>query len=188
MNQFSKRDKILAFTNDKDAMVRMEAQTAMVRMQGYEGLQFFDTLTYPLSEWHQLNLLHLLGSKPLTAETPVFNWLKSVNPTVIQFALKLIAEQHASEYEPQVLECLAHTADIVRREAILCLGQIPSATSSEVLKNQFNTEGNKNIRLSIINEFKRAGSVDDLSFLEELMLAEDKDIQLAAHKAVLSLQ
>jgi hypothetical protein len=188
MNQHAYIEKILAHTNHADPMVRMEAQTAMVRLKGYDGLQFFDSLSYPLSEWHQVNLLSLLANQPIIANEGIYHWLNSSNDSVVQFSLKLISEQHASEFHDDVIKSLNHTNQSVRREAILCLGQMPSGNAAAELTTRFATEPDKNIRICIINEFRNTGSDIDLPFLENLRHQCDLDIKLAANKTVLYLE
>lgn len=188
MNENRFIENIFSLTNNKDLMVRMEAQTAMVRMEGYKGLAFFESLTYPLSEWHQLNLLYLLANHPVTESEDVKNWLHSSNPSVVQFGLKLIAEQHASQFHQDVVTCLTHPGETVRKEAILCLGQLPSLEAAEELNQHYNSETDKNLRICIINEFQKTGSDIDLPFLESLQFTDDADINLAANKSVLYLK
>ncbi len=188
MNQHQYQQIISQLTNNHDHMVRMEAQIAMVRLDGYKGLHFFDNLTYPLTDWLQVNLLQLLANQPITVEMGIINWLHSGNVSVIQFSLKLIAEQHAIEFQDEVISCLNHESKLVRQEAVLCLGQMPSAEVAEELKARFIIERDINIRLCIINEFIKTGSGDDLPFLKKLFADEDVDIKLAANKTVLYLQ
>ena len=188
MNQHVNHEMIFDLTNDKDHMVRMEAQTAMVRLQGYHGLQFFNTLTYPLTEWHQVNILYLLANQPITENTGVVNWLNSPNASVVQFSLKLISEQHAIEFYDDVVKCLEHPDENVRKQAILCLGQIPSSAAATELNAHFKNEDNKNLRICIINEFIKIGAGEDISFLKDLQHADDVDIKLAANRTVLHLQ
>lgn len=188
MNYQQGKELIVTLTNDTDAMVRMEAQTGMVRLMGYKGLQFFDNLAYPLSEWHQLNLLILLAHQPITEEAGLYKFLNSPNVSVVQFALKLIAEQHAIELHDEVIKCLTHNSDVVRKEAVLCLGQLPSLAAAEALNRHYILEADKNIQRCIINEFQKTGSDLDLPFLQPLQLTEDVDINLAAKKTVLYLQ
>lgn len=188
MNQQVNSDRLFKLTNDKGPMVRMEAQTAMVRLRGYKGLQFFDNLTYPLSEWHQLNLLYLLGNQPIVAENGIFNWLQSSNATVVEFSLKLIAEQHAIEFHDEVVKCLSHPSDVVRKAAIRCLGQMPSNEAATALHKLYATETDKNVRLCIIKELMQTGSGEDFPLLQILQQDEDVDIKLAANKTVLYLR
>ncbi|MEO6719504.1 MAG: HEAT repeat domain-containing protein [Ferruginibacter sp.] len=188
MHQHSQYSAIFNLTNDQDMMVRMEAQTSIVRLNGYKGLQFFDNLSYPLSEWHQLNLLHLLAHEPVMEEHGVIKWLNSSNATVVQFSLKLIAGQHAIELYDEVVKCLHHTDEVVRKEAVLCLGQMPSPSVALELNNHYRDETDKNIRLCIIDEFQRVASRHDLPFLQTLQQADDVDVKLAANKTVLYLE
>ena len=48
MNQHAYHDRIFELTNHPNNLVRLEAQISIVRLEGFSGLQFFDTLSYPL--------------------------------------------------------------------------------------------------------------------------------------------
>jgi len=176
---------VFSYTNHKDIMVRMEAQTALVRLQGFKALYFFDTLTYPLSEWHQLNLLHLLSSQSIPDKTDVLKWLRSSNSSVVHFTLKLIIEQHAEEYYNEVINCLQHKDEGVRLKAILYLGQMASFDTHAFLQPHYIIETNKNIRLCIIDQLHGNRSRDNFLFLKNLQDSSDADVKLAADKAVL---
>ncbi len=188
MNYQQSKEMIRTLTNDEDAMVRMEAQIGMVRLMGYKGLEFFENLAYPLTEWHQLNILCLLAHQTITVDAGIYNWLHSSNASVVQFGLKLIAEQHAIELHDDVVKCLAHSSEVVRKEAVLCLGQLPSLSAAEELSLHYQQEADKNIQLCIIHEFQKTGSDLDLPFLQTLQHTEDVDINLAAKRTVLYLQ
>ena len=188
MNHQPSYKKILQLTNDADLMVRMEAQTALVRLRGYKGLEFFNTLTYPLSDWHQVNILHLLSHQPISEHVDIVAWLHSTNPSVVQFALKLISEQHAGEFYPEVLACLDSPYEIVRREAIFCLGQVPALSTPADLAAHFEKEDNKVLRLCIIKALASNGSEEDMPFFQRLEQSEDVDIKLASKKSLLQLQ
>jgi hypothetical protein len=188
MNKQNLHTIVSAYTHNKDFTVRMEAQTALVRLQGFKALYFFETLTYPLSEWHQLNLLHLLSSQSLPNKNDVIRWLHSSNSSVVQFILKLITEQHAEEFYNEVVNCLRHKSEVVRLEAIRYLGQIPSFDTNTLLKNQYIIEPDKNIRLCIIKLLERNESPDNILFVQNLQLSSDADVKLAADSTVLYLQ
>lgn len=83
MNQHTDGSNILSLTNHKHPMVRMEAQTAMVRLKKYKGLNFFNTLSYPITEWQQVNLLQLLVNQPVAPVHAINNWLQSSNAPVL---------------------------------------------------------------------------------------------------------
>ena len=128
------------------------------------------------------------GPQPIVAENGIFNWLHSDNATVVQFSLKLIAEQHAVEFHDDVVKCLSHASDVVRKAAIICLGQMPSNAAASALHNLYAIEPDKNVRLCVIKELMQTGSDQDFSLLQTLQQHEDVDIKLAANKTVLYLR
>ncbi len=180
--------EIYPLTNHRHPAVRMEAQIAMVFLQQYEGLHFFEELAYPLTEWHQVKLLQLLASQQIPSEEVITRWLHSSNASVVQFALKLIGEQHASNFQHEVIACLSHPDETVRRQAISCLGEIPSGLASTALKKLFLTEADKDLQMTILTELSKTGAPEDLPFLQELQQNSDADIRLAADQAIRHLQ
>ncbi|MFC6997795.1 HEAT repeat domain-containing protein [Rufibacter roseus] len=176
--------EIIPLTNHKHPGVRMEAQIAMVFLKQYEGLQFFENLLYPLTEWHQVKLLQLLASYPIPSEETIVKWLHSSNNSVVQFALKLIGEQHASYFQEEVIACLSHKDEVVRRQAIACLGEIPSAPAATALTKLFSHETSKDLQMTILAELLKTGTADEIPFLHELKQTEDIDIKMAADRAI----
>lgn len=85
-------------------IVYQEAQFAMVKFQGFEGLNFLDILYTPLSEWQQLRLLSLLKRIPAGSEKKITRWLKSANPTIVVFILRLISKLQQLGYYDAVKE------------------------------------------------------------------------------------
>nr|WP_255481300.1 HEAT repeat domain-containing protein [Pontibacter sp. Tf4] len=166
----------------------MEAQIALVYLQQYDGLSFFENLKYPLTEWHQIKLLQLLANHPIPSETIVTSWLNSTNPSVVQFTLKLIAEQHATQFQNEVIACLSHPDDAVRRQAIGCLGEIPSAPAANALRARYTNESSKVLQLTILSGLMKTGTAGELPFLQELQLAQDESVRLAALKTIQHLQ
>lgn len=187
MNQYADGSEILSLTNHDHPMVRMEAQTAMVRLKKYKGLNFLNSLSFPITDWHQMNLLQLLSNQPVTPVHGIRNWLQSSNSSVVQFSLKLIGEQHAEEFCDEVINCLDDFDVSVRRCAIVCLGEILSVLAVEALKKHFHTEENKELQLCIISQLKKTGTESEFKFFINLQLNEDADIKLASHNTILYL-
>lgn len=84
--------KIYKATNDNNLYVRIEAQLALVRLTGVEGLRFLNVARYPLSPWQQLCLLQELSNHTPPESVKIKRWLQSDNSTVVDFAKKLAAE------------------------------------------------------------------------------------------------
>lgn len=188
MQQTAYQEEIYALTQHSDAMVRMEAQIAMVYLQGYQGLAFFDHLEYPLNEWHQVKLLQLLASQPIPSPDMIKGWLISKNASVIQFALKLIREQHASQFQQDVIACLSHPDELVRSQAIACLGEIPSAPAALALRTHYTSENSKTLQHHILAELMKTGTSHDLPFLQQLRISPDEGVRLAVEKTIRHLQ
>ena len=188
MEQQQYAGEISTLINHRHPIVRMEAQIALVFLQQYEGLRFFENLVYPLTEWHQIKLLQLLAPEPIPSEQIILNWLGSENPSVVQFTLKLIGEQHASHFQPQVIACLSHPDEAVRQQAITYLAEIPSAPAATALRNLYHSESNKSLQMTILTGLMKTGTMHDLPFLQELQTAPDEGIRFAADKTIRHLQ
>jgi hypothetical protein len=188
MNQKDFAPEIYPLTQHPHPVVRMEAQIAMVCLQQYQGLRFFESLVYPLTEWHQVKLLQIMSSQALPPKEVIARWLQSPNASVVQFTIKLIGEQHALTFEQEVIACLSHPQETVRRQAIACLGDLPSAPAAKALRDLFSRETNKDLQIGILAGLTHSGATNDLPFLEELLKDQDADIRLEAEKTLLHLQ
>jgi hypothetical protein len=188
MNQAGFVAEIYPLTNHRHPVVRMEAQIALVFLQQYQGLGFFEDLVHPLTQWHQMKLLQLLASQPIPSAADITRWLQSPNVSVVQFTLRLIGEQHAGNFQQEVIACLCHPDETIRRQAIACLGEIPSAPAAKALRDLFRREPDKSLQIAILAELIKTGTAGDRPFLQELRQAPDAEIRLAADKALLQLQ
>ncbi|NDK55387.1 HEAT repeat domain-containing protein [Pontibacter fetidus] len=188
MEQKAYLPEIYTLTQHRHPVVRMEAQTALVYLQGYAGLTFFRQLAYPLTEYHQAKLLQLLANQPIPSPEMVRSWLVSPNPTVVQFTLKLISEQHATQFQEDVITCLSHPSELVRSQAISCLGEIPSAPAALALRTHYTSENSKALQLNILSGLLKTGTTNDLPFLHQLRQTPDEGMRLAVEKAIRHLQ
>ncbi|HAL81945.1 MAG TPA: hypothetical protein DCO83_06710 [Mucilaginibacter sp.] len=170
------------YTNNKNELVRMEAQTALVQFNGFEGLRFLDVITYPISEWQQIKLLQQLSNVP-----PVYisidEWLKSANNSVVIFALKLARSYHRFELHDIILSCLDHTDPQVRLQAMYYLCEIHTDETSDHLISRFLKESFKN-QLTIIKVLQNIGSENDILFLLSLLDDDNNEMKLYAARAL----
>src|SRR5258708_28805757 len=58
MGQKDQLEEIFCLTNHENLEVRMESQSAIIELAGFEGLRFLDTARHPISDWQQMKLLH----------------------------------------------------------------------------------------------------------------------------------
>ena len=132
--------KIYRLTNHPDELVRNEARTAVVKLTGFEGLRFLDVITYPITAWEQLCLLHELSFHKAESFTQIDRWLNSNNNSVVEFALRLVEVYKLYDLHSQVLNCLSHPSVEVRKKAINALNEIYQPDAAAHLVNQFQTQ------------------------------------------------
>ncbi len=174
--------ELYPFANDKNELIRMEAQVALVQFNGFEGLLFLDDITYSISEWQQIKLLQKLSNLP-PVHVSIDSWLKSSNISVVIFALKLIRNYHRFELHDAVLQCLDHPDPEVRLQAINCFCEIYTDETSIHLISRFWREGLKH-QLAIIRALQNIGSENDNPFLLTLLHNDNYEMKLYAARAL----
>ncbi len=92
-------------TKDKNMLVRIAALRALI-LRGGDWQPLLIKYNYPLSAWEQYQICDAL-SKRQAIQLPDFKpLLKSLNPTVIKFALKMIQYFHSFDAVPSVIPLL----------------------------------------------------------------------------------
>jgi hypothetical protein len=177
MNQRDMEDEIKRFTNSKNEFIRIEAQTAIISFNGFEGLTFLDLLTQPITEWHQLKLIEQLNVFTAQPIEGIETWLKSANSYVIMFALKLVAVYQQLHMHDQVAQCLDHPLEKIRTQAINTLARVANNTTVVILINQYNKEATFNQRKILLN-LKSLAEESERHFLLEQLGNPDDNIKL----------
>jgi hypothetical protein len=181
LNEFS--PELYKLTNNKNDYIRMESQTSIVKFHGFEGLEFLNSITYPISEWHQINLLKELSNIPASDFKGIDHWLRSSNDTVIIFALKLCASYHQFQMYDKIVECLKHVNPKVRLQAIKCLKEVYEDSTAWHLMSIYNNEP-KAHQLAILDALREIASPESITFLERQLNADDNQIRIAAIRAL----
>ena len=156
--------KIYRYTNDANDLLRMEAQVAIVRLSGFEGLRFLDLVSRPVSEWQQIKLLHELSNIPAENFNGIDKWLKSPNKTVVTFGLKLVRIYHRFELHDPVCTCLTDQEPQVRLHAISALGEIYNEQTSGILISRILKEDIQH-RMAIIKVLQNIATNEDIQIL-----------------------
>ncbi|MDE3234426.1 MAG: HEAT repeat domain-containing protein [Bacteroidota bacterium] len=185
MDQNDMLKRIYKNINSRNEYIRMEAQTGIIHMSGFDGLRFLDVVAYPLTEWQQLKLLDQLKLNDVKENfsQSIIRWLTSHNDTVIIFALKLAAEYQQFSVHNDAARALHHTNGNVRYQAIKTLKRLANETTASLLANHFPKENQRN-RLLILEVLTDIGSVEQTNFLENLLNVKDITIQLKAATAL----
>lgn len=171
------------YVNDQSGLVRMEAQSAILRLSGFEGLHFLIKAKYPLSEWQQMKLIDELSNLPHEDFKGIEEWLSSQNDTVVIFALKLVRIYHRFELFQQVLACLEHRNPEVRFQAISVLKVLPSPDAVPLLLHFYPNETTLN-QVEILKVLKAIASDSEIEFFAGLLHDPEYSIRLEATRAL----
>ena len=169
--------KIYRYTNNKNELLRMEAQIASVKLYGFEGLRFLDIVSFPISEWEQIKLLQELASVPLENFIGIEKWLLSENKSVVSFALKLARNYHRFELYDAICACLTDKNDDVRTQAIYSLGEIYTEQTSSLLINRFFKEDIYRQK-AIIKVLQNIGTDEDIPALLCQLTCENIELKV----------
>lgn len=164
--------KIYRYTNNANDLLRMEAQIAIVRLSGFEGLRFLDLVSYPVSEWQQIKLLHELSHVPAENFSGIEKWLKSENKTVVTFGLKLARIYHRFELHDVVCTCLPDADPQVRLHAINTLREIYNEETSGILISRILKEDVQH-RMAIIQVLQNIATNEDIPVLLDQLGTEN---------------
>jgi HEAT repeat protein len=186
MEQKNYVKQIFRLINHKNEFVRNEAQCALVNFHSFLGLRFLNVITYPLSEWQQIQVLHKLhGVTPQNFE-PVKKWLHSKNDSVVEFALKLASFYNRYELYEDVVNCLSNKNVLVKMNAIDYLRKNPHEDTANKITSDFKFE-HKMYKLSILDTLKEIGNESQVTFLLKQLHNIDNDIKAAAARAISAL-
>jgi hypothetical protein len=175
-------EQISAYADDKNSLVRMEAQSALIQFNGFEGLNFLETLYSPISNWHQIKLLQQLSQLP-PANVDMTSWFTTTNSSVIIFTLKLARIYQRFDLYYEIVSCLDHEDPAVRYEAIHCLNEIYTDETSDNFISRFLNETLKN-QLAMIKVMATVGTEKDVEFLLDLLTHENDEIKVRAARAL----
>ncbi len=184
MDQKDMLPAIYKHTNNKNDLVRMEAQTAVINFSGFDGLRFLDVTSLPISEWQQLKMIEQLRRMDVQQMNKLGKWLKSVNDYVVIFALKLVEVFQQYHAHDDAAMCLQHKNEKVRSQAIKTLCTIATETTPQLLTSIYQKESYNN-KLKILSALGSIATASELAFLESTVLKEEAiELKLDAAKAL----
>ena len=179
--------RIYRLTNDPHELVRNEARIAVVKLTGFEGLRSLDVITYPITEWQQISLLHELEQHRQLSFPAMERLLQSANSSVVEFMLRLVATYQLYDRQPEVLECLSSHVTSVRKNALAALKEIGDEKAATLLTTHFDKE-EPALQITVLDVIRQIGSTDQIPFLLRALEHPDYAVNAAAARALLALQ
>jgi hypothetical protein len=127
-------------TSDKNMNVRIAAFRALILRGGDDWQQALVRYGYPLSNWEQFQICDAL-SKRQQIQLPDFTpLLRSLNPSVLTFAMRMIKHFHSLEAVPAVRHFLEHENPEIAAaalEVMLLFGFDPKETHWALIEEHF---------------------------------------------------
>lgn len=194
-------NRIEKFTHSKNKILRMEAQLAMVKLKPENPLSFLNDLSYPLTEWEQINILNTMEAHNIAINS-FEEWMDHTNETVACFAIKMCGAFNHIQSWPKVLELLDHESADIRFHAINTLAKFNFPENKEPLKLCFwkqveDTQvksktflSQKLIRnkLAILEALSNLVSAEDASFYTEVLKSPVEDFYVLKRAYVQLMQ
>ena len=166
-------DLIDPLLNDENDDLRIEAQSAYLRLNSDHPFDFLAHAQQPLLNWHQILLYELVSNSPELSVPDFRKYLKSENLTVISFTLKLIQFYQQLETIPDLMKLITHADENIRIEVISVLGNLDAEIAEEQMVSNYHNETLK-VRLKIIEALGEIVSGNHLKFLQnEFLIADD---------------
>ena len=183
MQQQQYLTKIYRETNNKNNLIRTEAQIAVVKLTGFKGLRFLQIAGYPISQWQQLCLISQLQEGDQDEEK-IKPWLRSQNATVVEFSLRLVGLYKCFTLHNEVSDTLRHPSETVRLQALQTLAEISNETTPGELIRHF-ANATKQEQLIILDMMPSLEvSSSDVGFLSSLVQHQDEAIRHHAMQSI----
>lgn len=131
MQQRQHLSKIYRAANNRNFHVRMEAQLALVRLTGFEGLRFLNVTHYSITPWQQLCLLQELLEHGNVQEDRINTWLHSENESVVAFAIKLVQQYRINALGPALIRCARQPSITLQKLARAALRELEIEEEAE---------------------------------------------------------
>jgi len=183
MNYKAYYRSIYRCTNYAQEDVRIEAQVAIVRLFGVKGLRFLSRVTYTISEWQQMTLLHLLNNMKNEKPKGIGTWLDSKNDSVIVFSLRLAEKYNCFELVGKIQQFLHHPNDTVKMQSVSCMRNIYDE-GSELQLIAYYRIVEKPVRMVIMDVLQSLASEQSIPFLYQQLVTDDAEIRFSVLKVL----
>jgi len=184
MEQKDLAPEIFKLVNSHNEFVRMEAQTALIHFSGFEGLEFLDIVTHPISDWEQVQLLEQLKPLDFIEMNKLGQWLISSNDTVVLFALRLADVYQQFQVHDEVVKCLEHNNEKVRVQAVITLCRIANDQTASILIEHYYHKEYVGNRQNMLNCLLTIATDNEKKFLIRELNDESDFLKLAAARVL----
>lgn len=180
------QDQVKIHINHPKTEVRSAMQLYLVNLFHFDGLDFLNNITTPISEWDQIQLLEALQLNSNQRVTSINLWLKSTNNSVVIFALKLAKIYNQYGVRDELIALLDHQNIKIRIDVIHLLSYLNIIDAKIILKNKFN-ELTLEEQIAFFEMMENLYEIKDKPFILEHILNPNFEIKFSALKILKNL-
>ena len=186
-----KDERVIGFlktlTNHKNQLVKENAQLSLVKINGFDGLNFLNDVNTPISDWQQVNLLGALKEHGNQQIPDFTSWLSSSEKTVILFAIRLMNHYKQIEGSNKLLTFLNYRDKKLKTESIRTLVNLGKTEAIPYFENIYHNESHE-IKIELIKAYSSLITNRENNKLSDwLIYTKDPRIQKECLEAIISL-
>lgn len=174
---------VIVHVNHPKKEVRREIQMYLVKLFGFEGLEFLDVLETQLSEWDQIQILEILQKSETEQLPDITHWLQSSNDSVISFALKLAKIYNQFEAKESIIQLFEHPNKEIRIQSIEIVSHLGIFEAIEILKSNIN-ERSLDEQIAFFKMGEKMFTHIEMPFVISYLDHENFEIRISAQKAL----
>lgn len=187
MNVTESLQRIIPFLSHSSRQVYQEAQYAVVRFEGFEGLRFLDNTTHKISEWQQLRLLRSVIEAPDSAEQMIKKWLQSPNSSVVIFSLRLLSKFQILSLYNDVRNLIEHSSSEIKIYAVQTMESLENPLMVEDILKVYDKQPFE-VQYEMLKALKTAKDKECIPFFKEQLFNHSlSKVKITAAEALLTL-
>lgn len=176
-------EEIIQYTDDENALLRMEAQAAYIKLSKKDPFRFLDRAHERILDWHQVVLFEII-TKNKRLKIPSFSrWLRSSNDTVVMLCLKLIEHFMQFDAAEEVERLLKHHNPKIVKKSVEIIGKLELEGAEKQIFGIYFDHGEE-IQLEILKSIGRIGSGKYGDFLSSRVYSSSYRIKAEALYAI----
>ncbi len=168
--------------NHPDDIIRVEAQTAYVRVNPGDPFGFLKILEKPFTRWAQISAFYIFKLHQLNIVS-FGKYLDSTNKNVRNFSLRMVIFFQQLENTKEIILLLDSPLEMTRGLAIKAVNDLRIYSGKEKIRENFEGETQKN-KIEIIKALRNIGDEDDFDFLETIIKADNITLKTEACRSL----
>ncbi len=175
--------EIIKYTDDENALLRMEAQAAYIKLSENDPFHFLDRAQERILDWHQVVLFEIITKNKKLSIPSFSKWLHSPNDTVVLLCLKLVEHFMQFDAAEEVERLLKHHNSRIVKKSVEIIGKLELSDAEEHMFEVYFDQPEE-IKLEILNALGKISSGNYNDFLSSRIYSNHIRIKREALYAI----